>query len=217
MRHAAIVSRVFYSVLCSLKCNPIRNRYVEFQNTMAAVIKVHKSALRARRHFWRLLASPDVSFRMLSTAMSSMGSHDSAAEKTYRLALEKYPRTPRLLQSFGYFIEEIRSDPLRARKYFLEAEKLEEAGDDAVEVDDLDEGQGLGSGQVDDKRDAVAVINSTGILQIVNPKLAKMFGCAHRNAVCLQLRVTIRRVFAPPTTCKAAECGCVCVFPSASA
>lgn len=144
---------------------------------MAQVIKVHKSALRSRRHFWRILASPEVSFRALSTAMESMAKHDSAAEKCYRLAMEKYPKTPRLLLSFGHFIEEIRSDPVRARKYILEAEKLQEAEETAADMDDLDgEGQGLGSGQVDDRRDAVAVINSVGILQIANPKLSKMFG-----------------------------------------
>ena len=146
--------------------------YVEFQNNFTALQKSHRAALRANRRFWRLLIRSDVSFLDLAATFESMDKTEARADRAYRAVMERYPKSVRLLRAYAGFLEEVRNNPWGARKYHEEADKLEEAAAD---------GQGDGDGedggmQVNDKVDAVAVINPAGIITVVNKCLLKMFG-----------------------------------------
>lgn len=46
-----------------------------------------------------------------------------AANRTYRLVLERYPKSTKLLRSYGRFLENVKNDPWAASKYYAEAEK----------------------------------------------------------------------------------------------
>lgn len=46
-----------------------------------------------------------------------------AANRTYRLVLERYPKSAKLLRSYGRFLENVKNDPWGAAKYYAEAEK----------------------------------------------------------------------------------------------
>ena len=46
-----------------------------------------------------------------------------AANRTYRLVLERYPKSAKLLRSYGRFLENVKNDPWAAAKYYAEAEK----------------------------------------------------------------------------------------------
>jgi hypothetical protein len=48
---------------------------------------------------------------------------EGAANRTYRLVLDRYPRNAKLLRSYGRFLENVKQDPWGAAKYYAEAEK----------------------------------------------------------------------------------------------
>ena len=41
------------------------------------------------------------------------------AQMTYELALERYPKSVKLLRAYGKFLANIRNDPWRAERYFV--------------------------------------------------------------------------------------------------
>ena len=53
---------------------------------------------------------------------------EGAANRTYRLVLDRYPRNAKLLRSYGCFLENVKNDPWGAAKYYAEAEKQARAG-----------------------------------------------------------------------------------------
>jgi hypothetical protein len=48
---------------------------------------------------------------------------EGAANRTYRLVLERYPKSAKLLRSYGRFLENVKNDPWGAARYYAEAEK----------------------------------------------------------------------------------------------
>lgn len=71
-----------------------------------------------------------------------------------------------LLRSFGRFLDECKKDPHGAQRYFSEAEKIEETN----EADNEDDTA------VSDRRDAVIVISSSGVIKIANKNAHALFG-----------------------------------------
>lgn len=49
----------------------------------------------------------------------------ATADAQYRSALERYPKSSRLLRAYARFLQDIRNDPGQAQKLMVEAEKLE--------------------------------------------------------------------------------------------
>lgn len=79
--------------------------YVEFQNNYRALLQSHMAALKAIRSFWRELLKKDVSFNGLSRAFHNMDLTEAKAEKVYRMVLERYPKSVKLLRTYGKFLE----------------------------------------------------------------------------------------------------------------
>ena len=48
---------------------------------------------------------------------------EGAANRTYRLVLERYPKNAKLLRSYGRFLENVKNDPGGAARYYAEAQK----------------------------------------------------------------------------------------------
>ena len=164
--------------------------YVEFQSSFSQLLGYHRSALRANRSFWRLLArpraalarpmpaaltpaprrsgetqvNPEISFRALSAAFEAMDSTEAQADRTYRTVLERYPKSAKLLRAYAGFLEEVRNNPWAARKYLEDADKVEAAMAEA--------GDEEGMLTVNDKTDAVVVISSVGTITVANKNLA---------------------------------------------
>jgi hypothetical protein len=42
------------------------------------------------------------------------------------MVLERYPKSVKLLRTYGRFLEDVKNDPWTASKYFNEAERLED-------------------------------------------------------------------------------------------
>lgn len=74
------------------------------------------ASLRSVRQFWRELLRKDVTFTGLSKALTQMDMTEAKAEKVYRVALERYPKSVKLLRIYGKFLEDVRNDPWLAGK-----------------------------------------------------------------------------------------------------
>lgn len=144
---------------------------VEFQNSFSQLLRGHRAALRSNRRFWRLLVKTETSFSSLSEAFRFMDKAELKADRGYRGVIERYPKSTKVLRAYANFLEEVRNNPWSAKRYYDEAQKLE----DAAEDDAANEGE-EGAMKVNDKTDAVAVINTTGTIKVVNRCLVKMFG-----------------------------------------
>ncbi|GLC33063.1 hypothetical protein PLESTB_000374500 [Pleodorina starrii] len=155
--------------------------YVEFQRNYRLLLRAHKSALYATRHFWKQLLHHDVSFNALARAFRQIEVSKTKADRTYKMVLDRYPSSVKLLRSYGRFLEEVKNDPWTAAKYYSEADKVEEqqenAANDAMLSDAVGDGDPTSMlAQVDEKNNAVAVINAVGIIQMANKPLMKLFG-----------------------------------------
>jgi hypothetical protein len=93
------------------------------------LIRCHKAALFATRDFWKQLLHHDVSFLQLTKAFSSIegaaltpnglrvlsasdadrvdwhAGNEVRAEKSYRMILERYPTSAKLLRTYARFLE----------------------------------------------------------------------------------------------------------------
>ncbi|GAB4816720.1 hypothetical protein N2152v2_003766 [Parachlorella kessleri] len=161
--------------------------YVEFQNNFKALLDVHRQALKANRNFWRQLVRKDVAFSDLTKAFATMEGAEKRADSTFKMVLDRYPNSPKLLHAYALYLESVKSNPSRAARYRSEAARLEKAtpqGTHNLALGDSAEGGGEAGesvnrsvgAMVDDAIDAVVVINDVGIMQFVNKKALEMFG-----------------------------------------
>jgi PAS domain-containing protein len=165
--------------------------YVEFQNSYNAALEFNKRALKAIRAFWRSLLEPEITLDSLSKLSSRIDRYEVKTDQSFKLLLERYPKSVKLMRSYGMFLEQVKKDPWSAAKYFNEADKIESAAAEARRRGLLERGEGgfSATSQVDDKVDAVIVANEGGIIQFVNPIFAKAFGYQKEELVGRNLNV----------------------------
>ncbi|KAG2433266.1 hypothetical protein HXX76_008334 [Chlamydomonas incerta] len=149
--------------------------YVEFQRNYRLLLRATTRALLAQQLFWKLLQHSTLQFNALTASFRHIEAAQEAALKTYRSVLERYPNSVKLLRSYAHFQEEVMNNPWRAAQIYEKADKLEEqqaaAQDYLLYANDSSM-----LTQVDDRNNAVAVINSSGIIQMTNKPLQQMFG-----------------------------------------
>ena len=51
-----------------------------------------------------------------------MDSSESTSEKTFKLMLERYPTTVKVLRAYERYLRDVKNDPWKAEKYRLEAD-----------------------------------------------------------------------------------------------
>jgi PAS domain-containing protein len=92
--------------------------------------------------------------------------------------LERYPDNGKLLKVYGRFLEFVRNDPWTAAKYYDEA--LKQGTSESLLA--MTAGQ-AGSerltaaiGANDEKSDGLVIINSQGVILMVNPPAQSIFG-----------------------------------------
>ncbi|KAG2497025.1 hypothetical protein HYH03_005028 [Edaphochlamys debaryana] len=117
-----------------------------------------------------------IRFAQLTAGFANIEAAQERAIKTYRMVLDRYPNSVKLLRSYARFQQDVMNNPWRASEVYEKADKLEEQ--QAVAHGNLlydnDTSQMLT--QVDDKTNAIAVINASGIIQMTNKNLQKLFG-----------------------------------------
>ncbi|KAG2439095.1 hypothetical protein HYH02_006619 [Chlamydomonas schloesseri] len=148
--------------------------YVEYQRKQRMVLRHHKDALQAMANFWRILGSNSVSFPSLSKSLEEIDSSVSQAETAYRVVLELYNNSPRLVRLYARFLETIKQDPWGAAEYNAAAEHLEQNKDEEGQGPTLPDGTPMS--RMDDVEKGVLVVNAFGDIQVANKKLYSMFG-----------------------------------------
>ncbi|KAG2487286.1 hypothetical protein HYH03_014127 [Edaphochlamys debaryana] len=143
--------------------------YVEFQRNWRLIQSYHKAALMAMREFWRLLLNQNVNLNHLTSAFRKIEMMERLADKTYKTVLERYPKAVKLLRSYANFLETVKNDPWTAAQYYSEAEKQEEALENAEQ--DMGGEEGLSM-----RNSAIITINAMGIIQMANKHAIKMLG-----------------------------------------
>ncbi|GFR50724.1 hypothetical protein Agub_g12981 [Astrephomene gubernaculifera] len=150
--------------------------YVEFQRNYRLLARATQRALTTQQAFWRLLLHGQIHFSQLTSAFNNIEAAQKTATQTYRMVLDRYPNSVKLLRSYARFQEEVMNNPWRASQLYEKADRLEEqqaAAQDTI-LYSVDNKAMLT--QVDDKAYAVLVINAAGIIQMSNKTLQKLFG-----------------------------------------
>ncbi|KAG2497033.1 hypothetical protein HYH03_005036 [Edaphochlamys debaryana] len=150
--------------------------YVEFQRNYRLLARATQRALTAQQAFWRLLLRSQIRFSQLTASFANIEAAQERAIKTYRMVLDRYPNSVKLLRSYARFQQDVMNNPWRASQIYEKADKLEEQ--QAVAQDNLLYNNDVSSmlTKVDDKTNAIAVINASGIIQMTNKNLQKLFG-----------------------------------------
>ncbi|GFR46428.1 hypothetical protein Agub_g7932, partial [Astrephomene gubernaculifera] len=153
--------------------------YVEYQRKQRIVLRLHREALQAMCNFWRYLDTSNISFRQLSKALAKIEASVYQAQKAYRVVLDDYSSSPKLLRLYAKFLQGVKSDPWGAVQYFEAAEKLEEKTDNDAGGPLLPDGTPLG--RMDEMDVAVLVVNAAGEIQMANRQTHNMFGYKRGN------------------------------------
>ncbi|GFR51520.1 hypothetical protein Agub_g13936 [Astrephomene gubernaculifera] len=148
--------------------------YVEYQRKQRMVVRLHREALQAMCNFWRALDTSRVSFTTLSRTLADIDSSVSQAQEAYRVVLETYGNSPRLVRLYGKFLETVKNDPWGAANYFAEADRLEQVKEDDGNGPLLPDGTPLS--RMDDLATAVLVTASSGEIQMANKQAHVLFG-----------------------------------------
>lgn len=74
-----------------------------------------------------------ISLVTLSEAFGRIDFMKNMADKTYKLVLEKYPNSVKLLRAYAGYLETVNNDPWSASKYYTIADKHEEDQENAAQ------------------------------------------------------------------------------------
>ena len=109
--------------------------WIDFQGAFEGVRAAHCACLRANRRLWLLLSRRVVHFSAVASALEGMDGAEEKAERVYRAALERFPRSPVLLRALGRFVETLKMDPWGAQRYAAAADRCaEEAEAEAAQT-----------------------------------------------------------------------------------
>uniref|UniRef100_A0A383VUJ6 PAS domain-containing protein n=1 Tax=Tetradesmus obliquus TaxID=3088 RepID=A0A383VUJ6_TETOB len=152
--------------------------YVEFQRNYRACVGTHKLALMAQRQFWNSLLRDSVAFVDLLGKLEVMEETEQRATATYRRVLERYPGNGKVLKVYGRFLEFVRNEPGTAAKYYEEALKQGTSESLLAMTAGQPGGEALAAavGSIDEKNDGLVIINTQGIILMVNAPAQTMFG-----------------------------------------
>ena len=81
-------------------------------------MRAHHRALASSQAFWRLLLHHSVRFHDVHAALMHIRKSHMLAQSTYRVVLERYPQSVKLLRAYARFHEEVLVNPGRAAKLY---------------------------------------------------------------------------------------------------
>jgi PAS domain-containing protein len=95
----------------------------------------------------------------------------------YCSVLERYPGNGKVLKVYGRFLEFVRNEPGTAAKYYEEALKQGTAESLLAMTAGQPGGEALATavGPIDEKNDGLVIINTQGIILMVNAPVQSMF------------------------------------------
>jgi hypothetical protein len=90
-------------------------------------IRRHKEAVQATCTFWKLVVHRHVKFSAMLKSFKVIKRAETQADRMYRMVLERYPASAKLMRCYALFLQEVKNDPWTANKYFR-WERLARAG-----------------------------------------------------------------------------------------
>ncbi|WIA34672.1 hypothetical protein OEZ86_012986 [Tetradesmus obliquus] len=119
-----------------------------------------------------------VMYAQLQRKVELMEQAEQRATATYRRVLERYPGNGKVLKVYGRFLEFVRNEPGTAAKYYEEALKQGTSESLLAMTAGQPGGEALAAavGSIDEKTDGLVIINTQGIILMVNGPVQAMFG-----------------------------------------
>lgn len=79
-------------------------------------MRSHRDALNCTRNFWKNLLKQEVPFGSLYGLMRDIPLAAARADRTYRMVLERYPTSVKVLRCYARFLEDVQNDPWSAAR-----------------------------------------------------------------------------------------------------
>ena len=67
-------------------------------------------------------------------ALTQLHTSETLAEDTYKVVIQKYPKSVKILRAYVRFLREIKNDPWKAQRYGLQADNYEQVSPTAVQL-----------------------------------------------------------------------------------
>lgn len=67
-------------------------------------------------------------------ALTQLHTSETLAEDTYKVVIQKYPKSVKILRAYVRFLREIKNDPWKAQRYDLQADNYEQVSPTAVQL-----------------------------------------------------------------------------------
>ncbi|KAF5832427.1 hypothetical protein DUNSADRAFT_11673 [Dunaliella salina] len=150
--------------------------YVEFQTNFRKLARAYRSSLMTLKAFWKLLLHEDISFKRLLDGFAKIEESAKKTDKIFKVLLERYPGDENLYRMYARFLEHVRSDPWTANKFTLTADKMDEEDKSGGSALAQQHEVGSSVGNVNEKTQAVIVIDAAGIMLVANKQAQKLFG-----------------------------------------
>lgn len=64
-----------------------------------------------------------------SQAFSQMHQSETRSEEIYKIVIQKYPKSVKILRAYVRFLKEIKNNPWKAQKYEVQADNCEQVRD----------------------------------------------------------------------------------------
>ena len=156
-------------------------KYIKFQQMYKVIVKAHKKTLASIKSFWKLIYSNnEPALESMTKCFTRIDASESECSKLYMNALNKFPRNVQLIRSYAEFLAGVQNDISKAKKFFIEADRLEEQSEQSRRDTSNLSGDGEG---IDDKNDAIVVINEYGIIMTANANIKHLFGYSESEII----------------------------------
>mmetsp|Transcript_11543 Transcript_11543/g.30692 ORF Transcript_11543/g.30692 Transcript_11543/m.30692 type:complete len:2357 (-) Transcript_11543:153-7223(-) len=187
--------------------------FVDFRRKYTLAVKSHRTLLKTQLSLWKAVKGGALTHTFLSRSLSKIGKQAAKASENYASLLERYSKSPKVLRSYGKYVEEVRQDPLEAEQYFIEADRLEDLDarsrhvsflETLLETHKMDQSIPRFPSKSDpallasfselrEERDVICVVSVEGRVEYVNDVFVRLFG--HRRVEVIGQSIS---VFLPP-------------------
>lgn len=104
--------------------------FMEFQQSFRAAQKSHTACLEITQRFWRNVARKEVTFKSMADHVRRIVVVETNTMRLYKVLLERYPSSVKVLRSYGKYLEEILCNPWKAMRLYNLADKTEDMAAD---------------------------------------------------------------------------------------
>ncbi len=180
--------------------------YLEFTKNYEVAKKKHVEAQRLTLLFWRGLLNGTINNDTIVGSVKSISAATDKARVLYTTLLRRFPKSVRILRSYGRFLEDVDHDLVGSLQCFIKADMVEGAQERAAEEErrraaartdaltlELQQGgiagaadkklQSLGTMNLDGETRAVVIASETMEIIAVTAKVSVLFGHKKKSLI----------------------------------